>query len=602
MISRVQPTIISDKQAAVKASSINRIELERLRGQLMTERSSFVGHWQELGRYILPRRTRFYTTDVDRGNRRNQAIVDSTAGLAARTCRGGMMSAFTSPSRPWFRLSTSDPDLAKFETVKEWLYDVTWAMSNIFLKSNLYTSLQSVYGDMEVFGTSCMLLEEDFQKVIHTYTFPIGSYYLFANYKLRIEGFMRDFRLTVRQIVEQFGMEPGSNKIDWTNISALVHSLWDAGTTEAWIEMSHAVIPNPRWDPQSMMSNRKKFLSVYWERGSTGSQYSISESDSWKVLSQKGYDKFRILAPRWEVTGEDVYATYCPGMEALGDTMQLQTMTRRGAQALEKSINPPMVGPSSLKTAKATVLPGDITFIDVREGQQGFTPAYQINPNFQQFEIVEAQIRDRINRCFYDDLWHVVSNLERAQVTAEEIRALKEEKLQDIGPVVDRLNQDLLDPLIENTFDIMVAQGKIPPPPPELAKQPLQVEYTSLMAQAQKALGIATIERFVVEMTQIKQVNPEDQAILDKVDWDETIDHYGDGLTLPPGIVRDDDMVAEIRKTRDQQMKAQQAMIAAEQASKAAKNLSESDTGGQNALTDLMDQSESGNLLPGATG
>lgn len=597
MISRIQPTIIAEKYNRLKADSTNRLELERLRGQLLVERSSFFAQWMELGRYIFPRRTRFYTTDVDRGNRRNMAIIDSTGGLAARSCRGGMMSAFTSPSRPWFRLTTADPDLAKNEAVKEWLYDVTWAMSNVFLRSNLYTSLQTVYGDMEVFATSAMLIEEDFNRVIHTYAFPIGSYYLFADSKLKINGFMRDFRLTVRQIVEQFGMKEGTNQIDWSSISALVKGLWDGGTTQAWIEMSHAIIPNPNWDPNSMRSDKKKFLSVYYERGSSGSQYTLSETDSTKVLSRKGYDKFRVLAPRWEVTGEDIYGTYCPGMEALGDIQQLQTMERRGAQALEKSINPPMVGPSSLKTAKATVLPGDITFLDVREGQQGFTPAYQINPNFQQLEAKEEQIRVRINRCFYDDLWHVISNLDKGNVTAEEIRALKEEKLQDIGPVVDRLNQDLLDPLVENTFDIMLAQNRIPPAPPQLRKQALRVEYTSIMAQAQKALGVATIERFWAQASAIKQVTPEDPSVLDKVNIDELLEHYGDGLTLPPGIVRDDDQVAQIRQQRQQAQAAQQQLAAAEQASKAAKNLSESDTSGQNALTDLVDQGEAGNLV-----
>lgn len=598
MISTVQPTVIQDKYNRLKADNTNRIELERLRSALMSERSSFFAQWMELGRYILPRRPRFYTTDVDRGNRRNQNIVNSTGGLAARSCRGGMMSAFTSPTRPWFRLTTADPDLAKYEPVKEWLYDVGWAMSNVFLRSNLYTSLQTVYGDMEVFATSAMLIEEDFERVIHTYVFPIGSYYLFADSKLKVNGFMRDFRLTVRQIVEQFGVIQGTNQIDWTNISAMVQNLWNAGTTEAWIELSHAIIPNRAWDPNSMRSDRKRYLSVYYERGTAGSQYTMSETDSTKVLSRKGYDKFRLVAPRWEVTGEDIYGTYCPGMEALGDIMQLQTMERRGAQALEKSINPPMVGPSSLKTAKATVLPGDITFLDIREGSQGFTPAYQINPNFQQLEFKIDQIEKRIEKCFYDDLWHVISNLNKGQITAEEIRALKEEKLQDIGPVVDRLNQDLLDPLIEITFDIMVAQRRVPPPPPELRRQPLRVEYTSIMAQAQKALGISTIERFTVQAGQIQAMYPEDPSVLDKINPDELLEHYGDGLTLPPGIIRDDEQVAQIRQQRQQAQAAQQKLMAAEQASKAAKNLAQAPTGEEpNALTDLIDSGAAGDLV-----
>ena len=143
--------------------------------------------------------------------------------------------------------------------------------------------------------------------------FVIGSYYLFADNQLKINGFMRDYRMTVRQIVEEFGVEPGSNDIDWSNISDLVKGLWNAGTTESWIELTHAIIPNPDWNPNSLRSDKKKYLSVYYERGTSGSQYTLSETDSVKVLRKRGYDKFRVFAPRWEVSGEDIYGTYCPG-------------------------------------------------------------------------------------------------------------------------------------------------------------------------------------------------------------------------------------------------------------------------------------------------
>lgn len=582
--------------AGASKTKMTRVKLEMLRGQLSTERSTFLSHWNDLGRFILPRRPRFFTTDGDRGNRRNHSIVDSTAGLAARTLRSGMMSGITSPARPWFRLTTSDADLDQKDGVKEWLYEVTMRMTDVFLRSNVYNALPTVYGDMSIFGTAAVLIEEDFEQVIRAYPFAIGSYYLITDPRGKVNGFMRDFRMTVRQIVEKFGMENGSDQINWDNISPLVKDQWEGGNTEQWMEMSHAILPNPDWNPRMHASKYKKYRSIYWERGTTANQMNISESYD-KVLSDRGYDTFRVLAPRWEVTGEDIYGTYCPGMEALGDIMQLQMMTRRGMQALEKMINPPMVGPSSLRTQKATILPGDITYLDVREGTQSFSPAFQIKPDFAQMEATQTQIRQRISKTMFEDLFLMLSESDRREITAREIDERHEEKLLALGPVLEQLNQDLLDPLVEITFETMLKQNLIPPAPPELHGMPLRVEYTSIMAQAQKLLGIAGLERFSGFVGNIR-TETEDPAVLDKVDMDNLIDKYGEMTGVPPGIVRDQDKVDAIRQQRAQQQQAQQQAEQAAQAADAAKKLSGADMSGDNALTRLAAAGQAGNVIP----
>lgn len=600
MLAKVQPELLKNSYRDKGASddTINRLELERIRGAAMSERSSFISHWQEINQYLAPRRARFWTTDRDRGNRRNYSIINSTGTHAWHTLQAGMMSGFTSQSRQWFRLSTLDPDLAKVEAVKEWLDMVSWMMSDVFLRSNIYTTLMNVYGDMGGFGTGCMFLQEDFDRVIHTYSILAGSYMLIPDAKWQINGFMRDYMMTVRQIVEQFAYADGPKNPNWNNVSSMVKNLWDKGTTEVWIDVTHAVIPNPNWDPQSARSDKKKYISCYYERGSVGAQYTISSVDSTKILSRKGYDKFRVMAPRWEVGAEDIYGTYCPGMEALGDIQGLQTYEKRGAQALEKSINPAMVGPSSLKNSKASVVPGDITFVDTRDGAQKFEPVYQINPNFQQFNIEKQAIQERIKKSFKEDLFLVISNIERGNVTAEEIRALQGEKLQEIGPIIAPLNQGLLDPLVEQTFDIMQAQGRIPPPPQVLRNRPLKVVYLSIVGQAQKAIAAGSIEQFWGFAMKVKEANPDDPSVLDPIDTDEMLDKYAEDLTVPPGIIRDEDEVKRMRAQRQAAQAKQQQLQQAEQASNTAKNLAQAPTDGSNALTELLNQGKAGALGP----
>jgi len=88
-----------------------RKQFDILRAQLENERSSFLSHWRDLGEHILPRRPRFTTSENNKGDRKNQKIIDATATMAARTLRSGMMSGVTSPARPWFRLSILFPRL-----------------------------------------------------------------------------------------------------------------------------------------------------------------------------------------------------------------------------------------------------------------------------------------------------------------------------------------------------------------------------------------------------------------------------------------------------------------------------------------------------------
>lgn len=571
-----------------------RSRYELLRSQLALERSSFEPHWRDLSDNILPRRSRFYQNDVNRGDRRNQRIIDSTASLAVRTLRSGMMSGITSPARPWFQLATPDPDLSETPPVKDWLYVVSQRMATVFQTSNLYQTLPTLYGDLGTFGSSAMLIEEDFKNVIRTYAYPIGSYYLANDDRMQVKVFMREFRLTIRQLVQKFGglKEDGSGNIDWSNFSPYIEEYYRRGQLDAWVDVVHCIKDNEDYNPGSGLARFKRYSSVYYERGVTGTtSYAMDFPD--KFLRVSGYDYFPVLCPRWEITGEDVYGTNCPGMEALGDIRQLQLGERRAMQAIEKMVNPPMKGPVSLKNQKASLLPGDITYVDERDGQRGFTPVHEVNAPLQELENKQAAVRSRIQRCFYEDLFLLMSQSDRRDITAREIDERHEEKLLALGPVLEQLNQDLLDPLIDITFQMMLRQNLIPPAPQELQGVNLKIEYVSVMAQAQKMVGISGIERFAQFTNQLAVTNP---SAMDKVNTDTLIDRYGDMTSVPPGIVRTPEDVGAIRKSRADQIAADQKMNHIEQGSKAAKNLSDSNVQSDNALSQLLNRASS----PGA--
>lgn len=571
-----------------------RQRLEILRSQLENERQSFISHWRDLGNFILPRRPRFVLGDQNRGERRNRNIIDSTATKAVRTLKSGMMAGMTSPARPWRKLTIADQELAKLDNVKRWLFDVNEKMESVFHRAHLYNALPVIYGDCAVFATGAMLMEEDFEQVVRFTPLAVGSYMVANNKKGEVDVFYREFGMTIRQLVDKFGVEPNGD-IDWSKFSIHVKDLYDRGSMETWVDVCHIIEPNKEYDPNKLDAKYKKYSSCYYEKGfGAGQRYETNEISD-KYLMESGYDFFPVLVPRWEVTGEDSYGSNCPGMEALGDIKQLQLGEKKIMEAIEKMINPPMVGPPELRNMKASILPSDITYVASREAGRGFQPAHEVDPKVQELELKQAQMRDRIKSLFYEDLLLMMAQSDRRQITASEVAERHEEKMWAFGSVLEQFNKDLFKPLIDNTFTIMLQQGMIPEPPEELEGMDLEVEYISIMAQAQKLIGVASVDRFFGFVSQIAAGDP---SIMDKIDMNETVDTYADMTGVPPKMIRSTEEAEAIRQQRQQAAQQQATMENIESASKSAKDLSGATLEEDSALKRLLDQSTAGGQVP----
>ncbi|WP_159196284.1 portal protein [Klebsiella pneumoniae] len=540
-------------------------QLQKQQAQLTNDRSSFDPHWRELSDFINPRGSRFLVTDVNRDDRRNTKIVDPTATLAARTLSSGMMSGITSPARPWFKLATPDPDMMDYGPVKLWLEVVQRRMNEVFNKSNIYQSLPLLYASLGNYSTGAMAVLEDDSDVIRTMMFPIGSYYMANSARGSVDTCFRKFSMTVRQLVMEFGLN---------NVSDSVKGMWDSGNYESWIEVIHAVYPNIDRDTAKLNSKNKPIKSVYYEVG----------GDSDKLLRESGFDEFPIMAPRWEVNGEDVYGSSCPGMIALGQVKALQLEQKRKSQLIDKATNPPMVGPSSLRNQRVSLLPGDITYIDQVTGQDGLKPAYLVNPNTSDLLADIQDTRQIINSAYFVDLFMMLQNINTRSMPVEAVIEMKEEKLLMLGPVLERLNDECLNPLIDRTFSIMARKNLLPPPPDVLQGMPLRIEYISVMAQAQKSIGLSSLSSTVGFIGQLAQAKPE---ALDKLNVDQAIDAFAEMSGVSPTVIVPQEQVEQVREQRAQQQQQQQMVAMGMAAAQGAKTLSEAQTADPSVLTAL---------------
>jgi len=570
-----------------------RQRLDRQRSELENERASFESHWKDLARFILPRRSRFTPFDTNEGGKRYRNIVNSTGTRSARSLSTGMMSNITNPARPWFRLSLRDSNNDELgEDAKEWLHNVTRIMSDIFLKSNLYDVLQIMYLDIGTFGTCCMMIEDDDEDIVRYTSLPIGSYLIGNDSKDRPRVFIREFRLTIRQVVERFCEKDRNGNYDLSILSTSTENLYVNGNHDQWVDICHHIYPNDNYDDSHPLYNKtrpkrkKRYRSVYYEKGDTayGTGHA-SGYDTTNFLRDSGMDHFPILVGRWSKRSEDVYGVDCPGMLALGDIRALQLMEKRKAELVALITKPPMVANANVVSDKTTLLPGDVTYVTQRGQGSAFEPAIKITHGTADIREDIKEHENRIRESFYEDIFLMLSRSDRREITAREVDERHEEKLTALGAVLDRINKDILEPLIDRTFEKAQRKGYIPKPPESIQGKDIRVEYESIMAQAQKLIGLSSLERAAGFYGEMSALNPE---LLDNFNTDELLRHYGEMVSLPPGIVRDPESLAAIRQQKQQaQQQQEQAMMASEEA-KAIKDLSQAELGGDNALSALV--------------
>jgi hypothetical protein len=508
--------------------------------ELKAVRSPWEPTWQALADYIEPTRLRMQS--VNEGPLSRAKILDSTATFALKTLASGMHSGITSPARPWFRLTTFDPDLKDYGPVKNWLANVEQRMREVFQKSNIYPAFHTGYGDLGQFGQSCGILVEDGREVIRMQQLLHGRFWIARDETGRASTLYRQFKWSVQRIVSRFGYDA---------CSMAVRTQYDRGNYDKTFDICHAIEPRLTRNAQMIDKKNKPFLSNYWEH---------NHANDDRLLEESGFDENPIIAPGWELPGDDHYSL-SPGQIALGDVKMLQIEQTRKLEAIDKMVRPPMTGPTSMRNNPASLLPGAVTYVDDPSGK-GFRPAMEVNLRLSELMQDIRDTGNRINQAFYADLFLMISNMEGIQPRNQfEIAERKEEKLLALGPVLENVYNGQLAPVIDRTFNILERRKELPPAPPELQGRDLQIEYISILAQAQKAVATGSIERTAAFIGNLAAVKPD---ILDKLDADEAVDQYADMVGSPPSIIVPDDKVKAIRESRAQaQQAAQQAEMAA---------------------------------------
>lgn len=549
---------------------------------LLERRAPWDGAWQSLSEHFLPTRCRLGPQDENRPLL-NQRLVDATGILAMRTLAAGLHGGMTSPARQWFRLSLDDADLADSRAGQLYLDEVERRMRVVFQRSNFYNAMHTLYAELGTFGTAFVFELADPRHGFRFLPLCAGEYALDTDASRRVDTVFRRASMSLRQLEEAFGPQ------------ALPDTLRQAArrTPDQRQTVVHAVYPRRQGRrPGLLTAAAMPVASVYWLEGREGNGTPLRVS---------GFCDFPGFGPRWDVAGNEVYGR-SPAMDALPDCRMLQQMGITTLKAIHKAVDPPMSVAAGLKSVGLDLTPGGINYVDSLPGQspQAATPLLQLKPDLAQSRQAMQAVQEQIRAGLYNDLFRLI--LEgRSKVTASEIAAREEEKMVLIGPVLERLHDELLIPLIDRTFALMQRLDMLPPCPPELVGRRLKVEFVSLLAQAQKLVGSGAADQYLSLTLRAASAWPE---ALDSLDVDNLLDNYARNLGLPVSLTRSREEREQLRKARAQAQQQESGLKQLEQLADLGKTLADSEIeihGRKCNLLDGLGLAVQGLLAPSAT-
>ena len=545
-------------------------------------------NYNDIAKYIAPRRSLLLTqgsggiptpNSMMRGVPINNQIVDPCATLALRYCAGGMASNLAKPSAPWFKIIPMMLGVDLDADARKWIETTENRIYGVLSISNFYNQFVQECEDIAAYGTSPAIIYEDEENIIRVHVPCVGEYYLDVDASQRVIELYRLILMTVEQEVDFFGID---------NVTKETAQLWKgkgAGLQQESI-IAHAIEPNYAVGTNKDWKLPGKFpwREVYWSYGNAGTQ----------PLACRGFWEKPFSASRWATQGNDPYGR-SQGMDVIPDVKQLQVMTRRMAEAIEKMVRPPLIADEKLKNQPASGLPGHVTFMPGLDAHNGMRSIYNVNPDVAALVQNIEKISQRIEKGFFKDIFMAISNLQGDQRTATEIQARRAEAMQVLGPVVENLITENLRPKLKRIYSIMMRKHLIDPLPKSLQGMPLGFDFVSTLALAQKAASIGAMERMAALIGNLTPVFPEAR---DKFNVDDFIDESGAMLGTPQTIIYDADHVKQVRDARNKQAQQQQQQEAiakgaqtAQTAANAGQVLSQTQVGsGGTALNQLLGQ------------
>lgn len=520
--------------------------------------SQFLPTWQQIANYALPSQSAINTQKLPGTvSGWTDRIYDTTAINAGQVLSAGQRNWLTPSNEKWFDyevpefLSEPGRDEDKDEA-SQWLANATEIATRELARSNFYAMMNIDYEQCGIFGTGMIFVEQGKKTALNFRQFKPWFLTIEEDDEGIVDSVHREFELTTRQAVQQFGLD---------KVGPQIAKAWGepAKLSQKW-KFMHACFP--REDSKRLKGNKtaenKPIASVY-----------IAMDDK-QCVEVSGYDEMPYLCSRFKSWGAPTCWGYGPAYLALPDVREINyVMQYRDALAELKAV-PRLLYPDNLE-GDVDLRAGGVTTFDTSV-PNGEPKEWMTVADDKSAEQNVAEKRDAINRMFYVNMFTMLEQLADKKMTAYEIAQRLAEKLEQFTPVFDRRVTEFLNPLLNRVFGLLYRQGKFGDAPQSLyvpvnggKGQALAlpvVAITSRISMAMKALQNTAIVNTLSVIQPIAQQRPD---ILDNFDMDKLARSLARNYGMSPDLLAS---LKDMAATRQERAKQQQAQNAADLAQK----------------------------------
>tara|TARA_R110000787_G_scaffold91459_2_gene192784 strand:+ start:7064 stop:8686 length:1623 start_codon:yes stop_codon:yes gene_type:complete len=517
--------------------------LQRMRG-------TWESHWEEIASRVLPRSAEFVGTRTA-GDKRTEKLFDATAALALERFAAAVESLLTPRGARWHTTRSSNTELNKDPEVKAWFEQANAAM---FLhryspKANFASQMHESYLSLGAFGTAGLFVDEAPVRGLNYRGIHLADLFIADNEHGMIDTVFRRFEVSARQALRMF--EDGDLSLDLRKLAN--------DRPDEKVKLLHVVMPRTDRDPERSDRKNQPWFSGYYE------------IQTKNMIEEGGFTTNPYIVSRYNVGPREIFGR-SPAMTILPDIKMLNEMSKTVIRAGQKVVDPPLLIADEGVIYPVNTNPGKATFarLDGRN-QPPIQPLYtgaRVDIGFDMME----QRRKIINEAFLVNLFAIL--IESPRMTATEVLQRAQEKGALLAPTIGRQQTELLGPLIEREFDILMRQGLIPPIPGVLveAQDEYEIEYVSPLTRAMKAEEGIGILRTLEMVQPIAAVDP---GVMDNFDMDKITKILADTNGAPQSILRDEAAVGQIRQQRDQAAQMQSMVDNAGPAADAAQKVQE---------------------------